>query len=498
MNLLVNKYLKDVNHNNILDKYNDLYESHPNYPSLLSISDSLSFLNIENISANVPFQHFDELPDRFLTKLNHIDDFILLTKYNNQYKIENNNSEVTITTLDLIKQNWNGLVFIIRENEKASKNLAFNFQYKWLLYILMILCLFFFKQNFDYQDMFYLSNTLIGLYISYDILKTYFKKASYQSKICSGNKEISCNSVINSKDFKLNKYIEFVDLPILFFGISLLGILFNLFSTSLIGLLSLFSFPLIVYSIHLQKTIIKKWCSLCLIASSLLIFNGIVFLIFNNNKFTVSEILNLIIASLIIIPIWFILKNNIKSNIEKTQLNNNLLRFKRSEKVFEAVSENVDVIENITFITIGDLNAKNNLTLFITPSCSFCHNAIIDALQLIEKYKGSIYLKLGYNLNINNIDNPYLKIAKIITYLFNDKLEYLQAIKDWHINKLDIDLWFKKWESNNELIFENEILEKQYNWCLEKDYNYAPVRIFNNKLLSHEYEINELYYLFTE
>ena len=86
MNLLVNKYLKDINHNSIIEKYNDLYQSHPNYPSLLAVSDSLNLLDIENISANVPFQHFDKLPDRFLTKLNHIDDFILLTNYNNQYK----------------------------------------------------------------------------------------------------------------------------------------------------------------------------------------------------------------------------------------------------------------------------------------------------------------------------------------------------------------------------------------------------------------------------
>ena len=121
MNLLVNKYLKDINHNSIIEKYNDLYQSHPNYPSLLAVSDSLSFLDIENISANVPFQHFDKLPDRFLTKLNHIDDFILLTKYNNQYKIENNSSKVETISIETINENWNGLVFIIGENENVSK-----------------------------------------------------------------------------------------------------------------------------------------------------------------------------------------------------------------------------------------------------------------------------------------------------------------------------------------------------------------------------------------
>jgi hypothetical protein len=498
MNLLVNKYLKDVNHNNILDKYNDLYESHPNYPSLLSISDSLSFLNIENISANVPFQHFDELPDRFLTKLNHIDDFILLTKHNNQYKIENNSNKVEAISIDIINQNWNGLVFIIGENENNSKNLAFNIEYKWLLYISIILSLFFFKQNFDFQNIFYLSTTLFGLYISYDILKTYFKKDNNESKFCSENKEISCNSVINSKDYKFNKYFEFVDLPILFFSISFLGILFNLFSSILIGFLSLLSFPLIIYSIHLQKFKIKKWCSLCLIASTLLIFNSIFLLMFNNLKYSIDDVLNIIIITIIITPIWFLLKNSIKDNIEKTQISNNLLRFKRSEKVLEAVSEVVNELENVAFITIGNSNAKNNLTLFITPSCSFCHEAIKDALQLIEKNKTSVNLKIGYNININNIDNPYVKIARIITYLFNNSLDYQQALTDWHIKKLEMNLWLNKWDSDTVFIFENEVLEKQLNWCTTKEFNYAPVRIFNNKLLSHEYEIKELHYFFIE
>ena len=250
--------------------------------------------------------------------------------------------------------------------------------------------------------------------------------------------------------------------------------------------------------IFLQKFKIKKWCTLCLVVSTILFFNGIVILFFNNLKFTISEILNLIIASLIITPIWFLLKNNITNNIETRQVNNNLLRFKRSEKVFEAVAENVSGLENITFITIGNSNAKNNLTLFITPSCSFCHEAIKDAFQLIEKDKNSIYLKIGYNININNTDNPYIKIAKIITSLFINELDYLKALKDWHIEKLESNLWLKKWGIDNNFIFEDEVLEKQFIWCAEQNFNYAPVRIFNNKLLSQEYNINELHYFFTE
>lgn len=498
MQNIINDYLSKSGHQNIINNFNHNYLSHPNYPSLLAISDSLNILEIENISANVPFQHLDKLPNRFLTKLNHINDFILLKKVNNVFYIESKKSKSAFISISDIENNWNGLVFILEENETKLKNSTFNLSKNWLLWSLLVIGFFILKNDFTFQKIFYLFTTTAGLYISYEILKTYFKKNPNESKFCSTSNEFSCNSVINSKEFKISKYVEFVDLPIVFFSISLFGILFNLFATNYIGFLSLLSTPVIIYSIYLQKTKINKWCPLCLIVSAILLLNSIVFCVFLNLEFISTEFLNLIIVSLIIIPIWFLLKDNITNNLDTTINNNKLLRFKRSEKVYNAVTEDIDSLEKIDFITIGNINSNNHLTLFVTPSCSFCHLAIKDALQLIEKHENSIYLKIGYNLNINNAENPYIKIAKIITNLFNNKSDYLQALKDWHIKKLELNAWLEKWDSNANLIFENEVLEKQFIWCVNQNFNYAPIRILNNKLLSAEYEISELHYFFKE
>ncbi len=491
LNLTI-KYLQDLNYNIDTEFYN-LYQSHPNYPSLLAVSEGLNSLKIENISANVPFQHFDKLPNKFITQLNNTNDFLLLSKNNNTFTIQSDKAKSKSITIDEIQKNWNGFVFLIDEN--ITKKTSVGLPYMKIIYGLIMLFLYVLKSNFNNQNIFYLITTLFGLYFSNEILNTYFKKNGNESKFCSANKEVSCNSVINSNKFKFSKYIEFADLPILFFSISLFGVLFNLFTSNYIGILSLFSIPIVLYSIYLQKKVIKKWCTLCLIISSILIFNGLFFI---NLKFEFTEILNFIIVTLTIVPIWFLIKKNVKNNLDKTQENNKLLRFKRSEKVFEAVAENINSLEEINFITIGNPNAKNVLTLFITPSCSFCHIAIKDALQLLEKYENTVCLKIAYNLNINNLDNPYIKIAKIITSLFINKLDYIQSIRDWHIEKLDPKLWFIKWEFDDNFVFENELLDKQFNWCLEQEFNYAPVKIFNNKLLSDDYEIKELHYFFIE
>lgn len=496
MNPLVNKYLQKINQNKIINSFTDLCESHPNYPSLLAISDSLNTLKIENISASIPFQHFKELPNQFLTKLNHIEDFVLLQKSNEKFYIENEDLKSEQITLDNIEQNWNGFVFIIEENEEKQTQVFF--ENKWLLYSLLILGIVVAKESFNFEKSFYLFTSIIGLFLSSEILKTSYKKDGNESKLCTSNKTISCDSVINSNAFTLTKYIEFSDLPIVFFSISLFGIVFHLFSYQFIGLLSLLSIPIVIYSIYLQKIIIKKWCTLCIMVSAILTLNSITFLVFYKMKFELQEISNLLLTSLLILPFWFVLKKAIKGNLESSQKINKLLRFKRSEKVFDAVTQDISGLEKIDFITIGNINSKNELTLFVTPSCSFCHEAIKDAFLLLDKHEEAICLKIGYNLNSTNTDNPYLKIATITTYLFNNKLDYIQALKDWHVEKLELKTWLKKWDPNVNSIFENETLEKQFVWCTNQNFNYAPVRILNQKLLTEEYEIKELPYFFIE
>lgn len=45
-------------------------QSHPDYPSLLSISDTLSFFSIENGALNIAVSEISFLPNRFIALLN--------------------------------------------------------------------------------------------------------------------------------------------------------------------------------------------------------------------------------------------------------------------------------------------------------------------------------------------------------------------------------------------------------------------------------------------
>lgn len=59
-----------------LDKNEFLYQmqSHPNYPSTLSVADTLTFFNVANAALMLYFAELERLPSRFVVLLEEIND----------------------------------------------------------------------------------------------------------------------------------------------------------------------------------------------------------------------------------------------------------------------------------------------------------------------------------------------------------------------------------------------------------------------------------------
>lgn len=341
------------------------------------------------------------------------------------------------------------------------------------------------------------------MFVSVEILKTYFKGSeSNESKFCSANQNFSCKSIINSKGYSFSKYVEFVDLPIVFFSVTFFSQIFGLNVFYYLGLVSIVSIPFLLYSIYLQKVVLKKWCLLCLITSLLIVLMGCLF-IFNNKNYTFNfnNLITLISIATILSIAWFFVKKLIKDSKDKTQKINHLLRFKRNEDVFTKIAlpiENKQQFDTLHKINIGNVNAKNTITLFLSPSCPHCHKAYKDAVELAEKYIEDLKLEICFNLNINNLENPYLYVAKTILNLYNTNKDYKQALEDWHIKNIKLEDWLIKWKNTDSFTTENNQIENQFQWCAINELNYAPVKIFNENYLSSVYEINELFYFFEE
>ena len=506
MKNLVKKYLHQNQFSNVVDDFEDLFQSHPNYPSLYAITDTFNLLSIENIAVKIPKEQIEELPKQFLAIYEN--QLVLVNKEDKKISVENDELKKKQVKYSNFLEFWNGIIIAIEPNTKIT-TISNKKSSLWLLSTLPFIALIslsIYYNNYTFSSLSSLVISIVGIIISVFILQEKFGvKNEIASKFCNMNSSASCNSVIKSKTSKINKYFNFTDLPLLYFGISFLSILIQpLQSTLIVGVVSVISIPMILYSVWLQKFGIKKWCVLCLAVSFLIVFQS-VFLISANTSFDVISQINfaiLLFVSIVVASIWLFIKPILESKYTLENKNTELNKFKRNFNLFQFLSKDIeeyDDFEKLKGITFGDKNADTQLTLILSPSCGHCHKAFKDAYELYQKFSEKLYLNFLFNVNPSNNDNPYKTIVENLLALNDQNPKKAQeAIIDWHINRLDLENWKRKWTIEMPLMLINQQVQNQYYWCLKNKFNYTPVKIINGKQFPNGYEINELKYFIND
>lgn len=161
---------------------------------------------------------------------------------------------------------------------------------------------------------------------------------------------------------------------------------------------------------------------------------------FHIPKVEFVDVFNVLFLLSIVYFFWILIKKNILDTKVLQNQNNALLRFKRDKEVFEKVSKKVELNSaNLNLIELGNESARNTITLFVSPSCPHCNKAFKESLEIIEKFPETYNLKIGFNVNINNSENPFIEIVLIIQRLYFSKEDYKNALVDWHIDRMEIE-----------------------------------------------------------
>ncbi|WP_159778820.1 vitamin K epoxide reductase family protein [Flavobacterium sp. 9AF] len=498
MQYLIENFLEINNYNNERTSFENLYLSHPNYPSLYAITDSLDLLQIENVAAQVPKEQFTALPDNFLAVF--ADDIVLVNKKDSSIMIEKEKEGKKKLSTDEFLLQWNGIVVAIEPNEvvSSSKKVTSNKYVICFLILLLVLAL----QYPFYNFLSFLSLVVnsVGLFLSIIIIDEKLNKTEgVVSKICTFSSNTSCESVLKSDSARIASWLDFSDLPLVFFGSSLLFLHFSPGAYPILNLISLLSLPIVGYSIWLQKIKLNKWCVLCLGISSLLVIQSIFFMIYTLDfNFNYKSLLQ---AFVIVLPIWFAIKPVLFKKVTLEQENLKLLKFKRNFSIFSSLEKPVDLLDRfrgLEKIRLGKSSAPVTVDLILSPSCGHCHTAFSEGLSLMRQFPDKVNLHLFFNLNISNADNPYLVVAKSLLQINkNNEQKVLEALEDWHIKRMTLKEWTDKWQEPLDMSVENDLRE-QYEWCLENEFNYTPVKIVNGNLYPSEYELGELKYFLSE
>ncbi|WP_281322871.1 vitamin K epoxide reductase family protein [Flavobacterium aestivum] len=502
---LVNQYLSLNFYLNAKEEFEELFLSHPNYPSVFAITDSLDMLSIENIAIKVPKEQLGELPLSFLAIYN--DDLVLVTKNDKTIQIETEKGVKSIVTIDDFCKGWNGVIVAIEPNQVIITEGEINI--KWITYgipTVSLILLSIFYNNYSLSNAILLFTSVVGVLVSIFIVQEKFGlKNEIVSKFCNINANVSCDSVIKSEKGDINKWMGFTDLPLLFFSINVVSILLNpIYSSKIIGLLSLFSFPVILYSIWLQKFQIKKWCMLCLVVSAILVLQGLIGYFLEQPLVTdiVINDFSYLFSVIVCTSLWLMIKPVLETKFKAENEVKELKKFKRSYSVFEFLSKEVPVMDGfakLKGIQFGNNNSSVGLSIFLSPSCGHCHKAFEDAINLVRKYPEKVFLKVLFNINPENNDNPYKAVVDSLLEINNSFPEKIgEAISDWHIHKMGLEPWLKKWKVAAISMKVNQQIQQQYDWCLENEFNYTPVKIVNGKKFPNEYSISELKYFLND
>jgi hypothetical protein len=243
---------------------------------------------------------------------------------------------------------------------------------------------------------------------------------------------------------------------------------------------------------------------MCLVVSALIFAQSVIW--FASDLFTLSfsfEILfPFLLAVFFLVPIWSILKSMIKNILGNENSLKEMKKFKRNYSLLDFLSKKVPYtsgFEDLRGLNFGNRNAAVKLSIIISPSCDHCHKTFQEAFDLVLRFPDKIYLNVLFNINPENAENPYKAVVeRLLTINRATPGKTVEAISDWHIKKIGLKKWLKKWHVDSVNMMINQEIQKQYEWCSKNNFNYTPVKIVNDRVFPNEYELSELKYFLND
>ena len=467
-------------------------QSHPDFPSILSIVDALSFFNIDNVVIKKEFSDINDLPSRFISLLSEDrsqPELYLTEKKDDAYFYFKNNKLLEIVTTEL-ESRWNGIVLLVGKSDFETSVISKS-KKDWVLFSLVSMAIFI--KLVESKDFLFLKLFLllpfIGVLFSIAALKDLFgTKSKVLNDICNISASTSCSSVIKSNKWQLFEYLNFSDLSITFFTSQFIVLLFSLFFNE--GIESLFfqktllyfSIPFLFLSIYYQKFVEKRWCPICLIIITIIVIEIITLLFFPIVSFRFlnqAAYFGLIYFSCYLA--WKSLKQVLTEKKELKERHLKSIRFERNYDLFKTKLLTINKADIPTNgVVLGNKKAKTNIAIISNPFCGHCKEAHFMLNRILEKNEMLLNVTVILRTNLESVDDDSKKLFRGLLRLFYNKGEkyFVEALSDWFENT-NIENWLEKYYNDDDFYKIDEILLHNFNWTNENEYTFTPAVFIN-------------------
>jgi len=502
-------------------------EEDPNYPSLLSLSETFDKYNIPNSAFEVAPE---DLPDAetpflaFVTVPGMGKEFVLVVRMDHD-SISYRHKRKRIKTIpkeEFLKR-YQNVIWIAEPDEySGDQNYFKDLQQekgagkrKVLWYTsLVALLIYTFILNMPPTHLYaflpiamlkVLGTTTAILLLAYET----GDRNEYIKPLCKAGGHANCDAVLNSKAAKILG-VSWAELGFFYFSTTTLLLLLPHFTfeekTLILAVGNIIAFPYILFSIFYQWKIVKQWCMLCLTVQSILLLE-LVWNIFNfwlskyKTSISVSDALEPMLLQLsyclfISIIGWYGLKSLLVKARDAKMYLINYRRLQYSPEIFQAILLQQPIIhegwENLG-IRIGNEKATNVIVKVCNPYCGPCSKAH-PALHDIVRNNKEVQVRIIF-INTNS-DRGALVSKHFMAIADKGDQEMIQlALDDWYQAPIkDYELFSSKYPMNGELKKQDSKLNSMNKWCTDAEINYTPCLFVNGRRLPQQYDVQELKY----
>jgi len=489
-------------------------KTHPNYPSLRCITDTLDSLDIENGAFEIEKDQLAGIDTPFLAHLQ-----------------SNNGEFVVVRKLDTVNRDypdflnkWSGVIVVAEKKEKwistehearlqeerkvvVKRNLAI----AAVLFLAGLAAVF--APGWIIPALLFVS--LAGIFVSSIIAaKELGLDNGLADKFC-GNSE-DCQTVIESKDVKLPFGLRWSGLGVIWFNSLLIILLVGSFSVNneglmfLLSCLSMASIPFSIFSVYYQGRVAKKWCRLCLVTVGLLcVQSGILFSSFLDFSFQLVTIVDIILVSGVLLAItfgWTSLRGLLEKNKEWKTLSQEGTRFRRNEQILKALSKKQRKIDNRPWkhdLQIGNARAAFQVMIACNPYCAPCARAHEKIHNILEQQGHRMGLTIRFNISTSRPEDKRTRAAQfIIGHIESftkgmsdeDKAGYARKVlHDW-FSTMDEEEFLADhaWDEKTDV---SPILKAHEEWSVQSRIIFTPAIFINGRELPPQYKVTDLTWL---
>ncbi len=507
-------------------------EEHPDYPSLLSISDVLTAHGIENMSLKIDTAELEKIPLPCIAVIrdieNHKDSFTLIKSISDtevEYYDLQNRSWKNISK-EKFRELWPSQIVLVADAENAVEEKDYaekvteekrkhltKFSLFLFVPVLAIIAGVFTFINYGSSSLLTILFTLFtltgcvvaGLLIWYELDE--YNPALQQ--ICSAGKKINCSAILNSKASKIFGISWSVIGFTYFFGglmLLLFSGIYNSQSLIILSWLNVLAATYIIFSVYYQWRVAKQWCVLCLFVQALLALQLTTTLIAG---WQVTAPLSSITSYQILIPVLLayaipfavtsLLIPAYRSAKESKTNRHELQRLKHNRQIFDAllakqkqVSEEPDGLG----IILGNPDAQHKIIKVCSPYCGPCAKAHAPIEALLEN-NPDVQVQIIFTATNQPGDIKAPPVKHLLAIADKRKNEEIikHALDDWYFaDKKDYDVFAAKYPMNGELQKQNDKVEAMRKWCDKVGIEFTPTFFINGSQLPDIYSVNDLKY----